>query len=324
MTTVRGMLSLATLALLAGCAPMTVALPDHPMAVGKAVTIEAKAVLLNPQAPDQSKVGNFTYAGGIALTSAETSRLHGLSDIAVYGHNQFVAVGDEGDLVRASLVLDKQGRLVGVGPASLTPLSDLKGSPLQGKRESDSEGLALLANGDLLVSFERDDRIWLYPARGGPPRVAPMPDATFPDNLGLEALGADPAAGPDAYVTGAESTGATWACQVSQACKSGPMIAKPADYGLVAVSRMGAGRTAWLIRAWDPIQGSRVSLIILGPAGEIDRLNLSRPLTVDNFEGIAAVPKAGGGTRFYLISDDNFASNQRTLLLAFDWMPPST
>ena len=54
--------------------------------------------------------------------------------------------------------------------------------------------------------------------------------------------------------------------------------------------------------------------------GEVDRLELSRPLTVDNFEGVAAVP-IRGGLRFYLLSDDNFQRIQRTLLVAFDWRP---
>ena len=35
---------------------------------------------------------------------------------------------------------------------------------------------------------------------------------------------------------------------------------------------------------------------------------------------IRVVP-ADGGVRFYLLSDDNGSSSQRTLLLAFDWRP---
>jgi hypothetical protein len=44
-------------------------------------------------------------------------------------------------------------------------------------------------------------------------------------------------------------------------------------------------------------------------------------LSVDNFEGLAAVPGPAGGIRFYLVSDDNASREQRTLLLAFDWWP---
>jgi len=42
---------------------------------------------------------------------------------------------------------------------------------------------------------------------------------------------------------------------------------------------------------------------------------------VDNFEGIAVVPRATGGIRLYIVSDDNASASQRTYLLAFDWQP---
>jgi hypothetical protein len=55
----------------------------------------------------------------------------------------------------------------------------------------------------------------------------------------------------------------------------------------------------------------------------IDRMRLERPATVDNMEGLAAIEGREGVIRFYLLSDDNYASLQRTLLLAYDWRPPS-
>ncbi|MCA4915538.1 MAG: hypothetical protein ING85_02735, partial [Phenylobacterium sp.] len=63
-------------------------------------------------------------------------------------------------------------------------------------------------------------------------------------------------------------------------------------------------------------------LILRNAAGaEIDRLELGRPLTTDNFEGVEVLPGKEGGLRFLLASDDNFSTEQRTLLLAFDWTP---
>ena len=44
---------------------------------------------------------------------------------------------------------------------------------------------------------------------------------------------------------------------------------------------------------------------------------LDAPMTVDNFEGIAARPTSAQETLIYLISDDNFNPLQRTLLLMF-------
>jgi hypothetical protein len=312
--------ALAALALAACAQP--VALPTSPVAAGPGVTITATAVPLNPADPAQSRIGDFHYAGGLALSSADTARFHGLSDMAVRDGVKLTAVSDEGDLIKARLVLDKAGRLVGLTDGKVSALADLDGKPLQGKLEADSEGMALLASGDMLISFEQRHRIWLYPADGGPPRAAPSPDATFPANGGMEALAPNPAAGPDAYVTGGEDSGQTWTCRLSAGCTPGPTIAKPPEFGLVAVTRLPQQRTAWLLRAWDPVRGSRVTLTIQdAQGGEVARMELAKPLTVDNFEAIAAVPAKDGSVRFYLLSDDNFQSIQRTLLLAFDWKP---
>ncbi|HEX4710567.1 esterase-like activity of phytase family protein [Phenylobacterium sp.] len=300
-----------------------------PVPAGPGIVIKAEPVPLNPADPKQDRVGDLVYAGGLRLTSGQTSRLHGLSDLDVQPDGSLIAVGDEGDLLRAKVVLDAQGRLTGITDARLTALTGLDGKPLQGKDDADSEGLALLPNGDLLISFERHDRIWLYPADGGPPRAVPSPDVKFPYNQGMEALAPDPLLGPDAYFAGGETTGRTWSCTLTTPCAEGPTVPLAMGFGLVAARRLPEGRTAWLLRAFNPVTRSVIDLRITDQAGRVvDQQELRGPLTVDNFEGLAAVPapsasKGDGTIRFYLISDDNFSSSQRTLLLAFDWKPPA-
>ena len=103
---------------------------------------------------------------------------------------------------------------------------------------------------------------------------------------------------------------------------AGPRLDLPPDYSIVAMRRLPGGATAYLFRAFDPLRGVRSILRVVGEHGEtVAHLDLARPYTIDNFEGVDAVPLAGGGIRFYLVSDDNFSSSQRTLLLAFDWRP---
>jgi hypothetical protein len=172
------------------------------------------------------------------------------------------------------------------------------------------------------VSLERNDRILLYPAGGGLPRRAPSPDVKFPYNLGMEALDADPQAGADAYVVGAEASGQTWVCRLSAGCSADALVPKAKDAGLSAVAVLPGGGRAYLLRAVNLLEGVRVTLRIVDASGKtIDELRLARPLAVDNFEGLAALPRADGQVRFYLVSDDNFSRLQRTLLLAFDWSP---
>jgi hypothetical protein len=289
-------------------------------APGQFVRIDAKPVALNPQNPSVVAIGNFVYAGGLVLSSRDTNRLHELSDLVISGTDRIRAVGDDGIFFEARLLFDEGGRLNGIGEARITPMLDMNGKPLAG-RMRDGEGMTMLPGGDVLVSFEREPRIWLYPARGGRPRAVPSPDARFPSNEGMEAIDMTPDVGADAYMVGSESSGETWTCRLSGGCIKGPTIQKPTEFGLVSLNRLPDGKTAYLLRAYDPARGPRISLRILDGTKLYDRMELARPLTVDNFEGIASTPTRNGQRRFYLISDDNAAANQRTILLAFDWRP---
>src|SRR5262249_11821776 len=137
---------------------------------GRHVEVRATPVPLNPEDPTQTTIGAFGYAGGVELIGVDTTRLHGLSDLRIAADGRLLAIGDEGDVLEAQIVLNPAGHLVGVSDARLTRLLDLSGHPLQDKTHSDAEGLAIFPNGDRIVSFERDDRIWLYSADGGSAR----------------------------------------------------------------------------------------------------------------------------------------------------------
>lgn len=326
----------AALALLWGCAA-----PPAPTPVVVAPTIPpgwievvSTPVPLNPDDPAQTHIGDFYYAGGVALSSSTSGRLHGLSSLTILPDGRILSVSDDGDLFEARLKLDEQDRLVGLSDGKLEPLTGLDGKPIPRalsdalKADSDAEGMAVLANGDRLVSFERNHRIWLYPAAGGPPRPAPSPQTIFPTNEGMEALAAYPAAGPDAYLVGGEE-GEVWLCRLSTACEAAPPQT-PGDpaFGLVAFTAFDGKAVAMLQRAWDKERGNRLIVTILGdPLSRgrfppvLGRFTLQAPLTRDNFEGMAVVRNRAGGARLYLISDDNFSDRQRTLLLAFDWRP---
>ena len=121
---------------------------------------------------------------------------------------------------------------------------------------------------------------------------------------------------------GIEATGETYVCRLSSACTKDRKVELKDGYELTALEVLSGGRMAYLLRAYDPLRGSRAILRIVAADGHVeDQLELARPLTVDNFEGLAAAPSPSGGLRFYLISDDNFSKSQRTLLVAFDWRP---
>jgi len=319
----RRLAGLAVALSLAACAPQIATLPGAPVAAGPAIRVVAQPVLEQPAGSPSRAPDNFTYAGGLQLTSPDTSRLHGISDLEVLADGRFVAVTDEGDLVKGRLVLDAAGRPTGFSGVTLAPLTNPERKPLSGaKSDSDAEGLALRANGDLMVSFERNHRIWLYPAAGGRPHAVPSPAAPFPENDGMEALAVDPVAGPDAYLVGREDTRETWTCRLSGGCTPGFRVDGDARGSLVAARALPGGRWAFLLRHFSPASGVTIWIRVTDRSGRVlDGYEIRRPATVDNFEGLAALPRQDGTVRFYIVSDDNVSSLQRTLLLAFDWRP---
>ncbi|WGM40338.1 esterase-like activity of phytase family protein [Caulobacter sp. NIBR1757] len=311
---------------MAACAAPPPPLPDKPQPAGPEIQLVTTPVPFDPSNPARINLNGFTYMGGLAVTDPITNRLHGLSDLKITPDGRLVAISDFGDLFEARLQFGEDTRLTGLTDGKLWPLKRPDGQPVQGKTEGDAEGLAILANGDRLVSFERDHRIWRYPAAGGPPTVAPKPGNLFSENEGMEGLTEYPFAGPDAYLVGSEE-GELWLCKLSAACQTFSVLNGPdLEFGLTAIAPFQDGSVVAVHRAWDPVRGSRITVSVYAAAAlkarqpqPMARLTLQAPLTVDNIEGVALVTAPTGATRILLLSDDNADAKQRTLLMVFDW-----
>jgi hypothetical protein len=212
----------------------------------------------------------------------------------------FIAVEDEGELVRGRIVLDAQGRLAGVTGVTKAQLGNPEGGTVSGgKADTDSEGLALWPNGDLMISFEGRHRIWLYPAPkgsemgGGRPHAVPFPDAPFPVNDGMEALAIDPQSGPTAYLVGREDTRETWICRLAEACVP-YLTAGKAEYGKLVAAARPAGRALGVPVPRLQRAGRITSRLAITDrkGAELDLLTIARPANVDNTEGVAPVVPA--------------------------------
>lgn len=319
--------------------------PQSPSPAAQSLRIVTTPVPLNAREPKQDRVGALVYAGGVRLTARNSSRLHGLSDLKLavpgpHGGRVAYAVTDQGDQVEMVLygvgAGPPRGAERGVIHGSIRPLIDPDGAPLEGKRRGDAEGLAAFAEG-FLVSFEREHRIWLYPAPGAEalwrafasrPRPFAAPVAELPDNQGFEALAVLPLPeGPFAAV-GAED-GRIWLCPLGGGgeCRLQPELGPPElFYSLTGLDHLpGTSDLIAVYRAYDPLRGFRAMVARISPGqdgrpGSVTILaRLQPPLVAENFEGVAAVERPGGGWRLFLLSDDNLSSRQRTLLLAFDY-----
>ena len=320
-------LTAATFAALALAACGAPSGPRAPVPADGSIRIKAVPVALDSSNPARQSVDGFQYAGGIQFSSGDTSLLGGLSDLKITPDGTLTAETDEGALLTAHIVLDPAGKLVGLDHARIRMLTGLDGQALSSKEEADAEGVAVWPNGDLMVSFERDDRVWLYPNGGRTPHVVPSPNVKMPYNEGMEGLALAPGEGPDAYWVGIEA-GSIWLCRLQGACAQTPgQFPPPAGFRLSGLADTPAHDLVVLNHAFSPLQGSRIVMSIIdsparNPTPRIKgQLHLAAPLVVDNFEGVAVVPRPNGMWRFYLIVDDNFSKLQRQLLVAFDWKP---
>ncbi|OYW40921.1 MAG: hypothetical protein B7Z42_02820 [Brevundimonas sp. 12-68-7] len=268
-----GLRALGVAALLGAAACAAVA-TSTPSVAGpeRAIRLEANRTPLG--------IGGATLAPGVRYAGGLTLRgpgLHGLSDLKIQGDVAW-AVSDFGHLIRFTLGLDgPEGRLVSADQGVRRELTDTDGIALRVGPNADAEGLAILPDGRVLVSFEREHRIWSYGADANERPVAvAAPDTPLPH-----------------FFTGADRD--------------------PAGDGWFVVERLY--RPPLTLRA-------RVRRLSADGVLSAPLIELRPPALVDNFEGIAAVATPGG-TRLYLLSDDNGNPLQKTLLLAFDLDDPS-
>ena len=307
----------AAILLASACAAMTTAQPVETDAI-QPVRMEARSVPLGPGGATLAP--GVRYAGGLSLHGAS---LHGLSDLKLAADGSGAwTVSDFGSLIRFDIRTDAQGRLIGADSAIRRPLTGLDGEPLgAGKGGADAEGLALLDDGRMLVSFERDDRIWSYGRDGAETPVSVRhPDAAFPGNEGMEGLAAAPDQdGRPAWLVLGEAGGA-WTC-TAIGCHALPAAPTRIDDGFMFTSADRDPSGGWFVleRYYRPPLTLRARVRRMAPDGTLGPplITLRPPASVDNFEGIA-VRATPGGVRLYILSDDNAFFLEKTLLLAFD------
>ena len=296
-------------------------------AMAEPVEVTATPVPLYADSPDRITVGALTYKGGLQLR-AGNPRFGGFSGLGVSADGaRMVSISDRGMSLSANLSYDDRGNLNGITDTDIGALADLDGEGLVGKRWSDAEAMSPGVEGEIIVAFERDHRLWRYDPGAINARALRPPDelSGLPGNGGIEALTL-------------LNDGRLFAIAAGSTDEDGSVawVSKPdgwevliylADNGFrpTGAATLPNGDVLVLERFYTPRAGVRIRIkrvtaraIFAGAevTGEIIA-DLRPPMSIDNFEGIDVRQGSDGETLVYLISDDNFNDDQRTLLLMF-------
>lgn len=319
---------IAATALLSLCLSMAAPADLTADEIADEIKVRTFQVILSHEEPDRDDVGLLRFRGGLDI-HADDDRFGGLSGLDVSPDGKrLIAVTDRGTWFSGNLAYDDDGLLSGITDTRLRPVIGKDGAPLAGRASTDSESITRLIDGSLIVGFEQRHRLSRFTAPGAAAQSIGAPPALrrSPPNGGAEAvtrlwgnellvlserLEAEPG-----VAAGWVGTGRKWrAVGLRKTGRFRPVGAATRDDGTVFL----------LERRFTAIGGiaARISRI---PPGTIapGRIfqgaglgELSAPLVADNFEGIAVRRGGAGETMIYIVSDDNFHSLQRTLLLMF-------
>ena len=278
----------------------------------------------------RDRVGDLVWRGGLDLVSADP-RFGGLSALAVRPDGEeLTVISDNGFWIKLKPAYSG-GNLTGIAAAELGVLADMNGHPLESRDMRDAESLAIGVDGALIVSFERNHRIWAYlPGEVLPRRIPePLEIADAPSNGGMEAMTllangklfiVTEDFGNDDNVIGWVSDRSGWSVvtvRVSGSFKPTGATTLPDGDVLLLERRFGLrGGVGVRIRR---IAAATIQAGAVRDGPEIARLDGGA--TFDNMEGIGNWTDAEGRTFVYIVSDDNFSALQRSYLMMFELRP---
>ena len=249
----------------------------------------------------------------------------GWSAIEVHdGGSAFIAIGDNAQIFQGKF--RRTGEAIAAIPKRpIGALKDTDGVAFfqkDGEKLGDSEGIALLSDGRMAISFERDHRILIYRGDEAPVRAPVFPQAdTLALNRGVEALAVD-AAGRLVAIPEAIPPGATgfpvWRWEGDE-WSTVFYLRHTLGFRPVGADIDAQGRLFLLERAFRLFGfQSRIRLLDLdapNPEGEV----IWQPAmgAFDNLEGLSIWTDNSGELRITLISDDNHQRFQETQIVEF-------
>jgi hypothetical protein len=312
---------------------------------GTAIVSARPIVAFHPSEPGRTRFGDLEFLGGLVLTSRNPD-FQSLS--ALYSRDsgrELVSVSDEGMWIGFRLKTDDSGRPLAVEDVHIAPLLDGEGRPFRSKWERDAESLAFRrtpTGAEFLVGYEGRHRVVSHAITGDDPTGAfttpgrpvagiPRDIVSLRGNRGLEGLAVAP---PDTPLAGSLLLIAEEP-RPGEADQPAWIIGGPRP-GLFHIARRDhfANTDAGFLPNGDLVVLQRRFGLRIGLGMRLVRIPASaiRPgrtvvpeilleadwgWEIDNMEGLAVDTAPDGSTILTLVSDDNGAWFQRTVLLRF-------
>ena len=336
----RGWLTGVVAAAALGASP---ALAQQPSAdpVATSIEVHARAIThFEARDPQWRQFGSLEFRGGLELTSSARD-FGGISSIRVERDGaRFLAVTDKGNWLRGRIHYQGEAP-AGIADAEMAPILGADGRPLAARRWYDAEALAE-DGGIVYVGIERVHQIVRFDygkhgltARGQPIKVPPE-FKQMPSNKGIEGLVMVPKGLPLAGTLIAlseraeDEAGNNRGFLIGGPSPGGFTVRRLEDFDITDAALTPRGDLLILERRFSMLRGPgmrirRIPLAAIHPGALVDGpplIEADYGYQIDNMEALSVHRAPSGETVLTLVSDDNFSSLQRTLLLQFTLIEP--
>ncbi len=304
----------------------------------RALIIEAREITyFDPAKPENKRFGALEFRGGLVLASKDRD-FGGISGLHIFPDGEsFLAHSDRGSWIRGKFKRDGD-RIVAIENAEIAPVRGPDGKTLYARRWHDTE--ALTTDGEnFYVGIERRNQILRYrfAAEGlaaiGIPIQVPNGIRELPFNQGLEALAFVPKGMPLAgsllaiSERGLDQQGNILAFILGGTTPGSFTIRRADNFEISDAAISPSGHLVILERYFRFYSGIHlriraIPLSEIKPNALVDGkvlIEAGQSFEIDNMEALAITKNAAGETLLTLMSDDNFNSFQRTILLRFAW-----
>lgn len=331
-----GLAALAAIlaSVLAGLAGKASAKPAHVVTGPTPIEVTTLAIDRFRIGGDAQRFGALQFRGGLVLRSANPA-FGGISGLSIDPDGErFLAVSDAGVWISGRFTT-RAGRLTGVDSAMIAPIRAADGTALADDGREDVESVSADAD-RAFIGIEGVNEIWSFPLAGGVPgggrRIGvPAEARRLPGNAGFEAIALSRPGSPlaGALVAISERSGAMDAPTrgfILGGPRRGSFLVRRSDeFDVTDAAFLPNGdllileRRASLARGFGmrlrrlPGDAIRPGALVDGPV----LLEAGLESQIDNMEALAVATGPSGETLVTLMSDDNFAFFQRSIVLRF-------